>query len=117
VGRPSVDVEQEDAWSNRWFWAMDMQNNGFVHHSAPSASAAISATERYSSWPGMESVEQGDTMRLLLDSDAGTLTIKKNGRLLGTPFTSGLTGDLCWGVCCYDSGYSFRIKAVDPEDF
>ena len=36
---------------------------------------------------------------------------------VGTPVTSGLTGDLCWCVCCYElAGYSFRIKAVDPED-
>ena len=46
-----------------------------------------------------------------------TLTVKKNGALLGTPVTEGLTGDLCWGVCCYAPGYSFRINAVDPEDF
>ena len=45
-----------------------------------------------------------------------TKALKKNGRLLGTPVT-GLTGGLCWGVCCYAPGYSFRIKAVDPEDF
>ena len=29
---------------------------------------------------------------LLLDSDVGTLTVKKNGNLLGLAVTSGLTG-------------------------
>ena len=40
----------------------------------------------------------GDVMRLLLDADAGTLTAKKNGTLLGVAVTNGLTGDLCWVV-------------------
>jgi hypothetical protein len=50
-------------------------------------------------------------LRLLLDSDAGTLTVKKNGTLLGVAVTSGLTGDLCWAVACHSSSNSVRIKA------
>ena len=34
-------------------------------------------------WGGMASFGAGDAMRLLLDSDAGTLKIKKNGAPLG----------------------------------
>ena len=56
-------------------------------------------------------------LRLLLDSDAGTLTVKKNCALLGVAVTEGLTGDLCWGVSISGSGAAFRIRAVDPEDF
>ena len=56
-------------------------------------------------------------LRLLLDSDAGTLTVKKNGTLLGVAVTSGLTGDLCWAVACYSSSNSVRIKVVDPAEF
>ena len=56
-------------------------------------------------------------MRLLLDSDAGTLTVKKNGALLGVAVTSGLTGDLCWAVGSLGAGDQVRIQAVDPEDF
>jgi hypothetical protein len=56
-------------------------------------------------------------LRLLLDSDAGTLTVKKNGTLLGVAVTSGLTGDLCWAVSCRESGNSERIMAVDPAEF
>ena len=56
-------------------------------------------------------------LRLLLDSDAGTLTVKKNGALLGVAVTSGLTGDLCWAVSSCVEGHSVRIKAVDPAEF
>ena len=59
-------------------------------------------------------------LRLLLDSDAGTLTVKKNGTLLGVAVTSGLTGDLCWAVVMWtddDEEGSVRIKAVDPAEF
>jgi hypothetical protein len=37
--------------------------------------------------------------------------------------SSGLTGDLCWAVCCYSggdsdgAGQSVRIKALDPAEF
>ena len=66
---------------------------------------------------GQQGYGTGDVLRLLLDSDAGTLTVKKNGTLLGVAATSGLTGDLCWAVsCCYE-GNSVRIKAVDPAEF
>ena len=56
-------------------------------------------------------------LRLLLDSDAGTLTVKKNGTLLGVAVTSGLTGDLCWAMSVFKAGDSVRIKAVDPAEF
>jgi hypothetical protein len=60
----------------------------------------------------------GDVLRLLLDSDAGTLTVKKNGTLLRVAVTSGLTGDLCWAVAAGSStGDSVRIKAVDLAEF
>jgi hypothetical protein len=56
-------------------------------------------------------------LRLLLDSDAGTLTVKKNGTLLGVAVTTGLTGDLCWAVSMYGTNISARIKVVDPAEF
>ena len=68
-------------------------------------------------WEGMQGYGTGDVLRLLLDSDAGTLTVKKNGTLLGVAVTSGLTGDLCWAVSCHSSGNSVRIKALDPAEF
>ena len=68
-------------------------------------------------WQGMQGYDTGDVLRLLLDSDAGTLTVKKNGALLGVAVASGLTGDLCWAVSCFAQGDSVRIKAVDPAEF
>jgi hypothetical protein len=68
-------------------------------------------------WQGMQPYDTGDVLRLLLDSDAGTLTVKKNGTLLGVAVPSGLTGDLCWAVSSYHAGDSVRIKAVDPAEF
>jgi hypothetical protein len=74
-------------------------------------------------WQGMQGCKTGDVLRLLLDSDAGTLTVKKNGVMLGVAVSSGLTGDLCWAVCCYSggdsdgAGQSVRIKALDPAEF
>ena len=68
-------------------------------------------------WADNQGYATGDVLRLLLDSDAGTLTVKKNGALCGVAVTSGLTGDLCWAVACNGRGNQVRIKAVDPEDF
>ena len=52
---------------------------------------------------------------LLLDCDAGTLTVKKNGKRLGVAVT-GLTGELCWAVCiCEDA--SVAIASADPGAF
>jgi hypothetical protein len=72
---------------------------------------------RARNWPGQEGLEDGDVVRLLLNSETGSLTVKKNGVLLGTPWASGLTGDLCWAVWFYSHPSAARIKAVDPKDF
>jgi hypothetical protein len=68
-------------------------------------------------WQGEQGYGTGDVLRLLLDSDTGTLTVKKNGTLLGVAVTSGLTGELCWAVSMYESRESVRIKALDPAEF
>ena len=51
-----------------------------------------------------------------LDCDAGTLTVKKNGTVLGVAVAEGLTGDLCWAVAVHTAERA-RIKAVDPAEF
>ena len=56
-------------------------------------------------------------LRLLLDSDAGTLTVKKNGNLLGVAVASGLTGPLCWAVSFNARNDSVRIKMLDSAQF
>jgi hypothetical protein len=58
----------------------------------------------------MEGFRQGDVVGLLLDCDAGTLTVKKNGRRLGVAAT-GLTGEFCWAAVLYTMA-SVRIAAA-----
>ena len=111
VGRPTLGTNtvNADCTSNFWGWS----TSGALFHSA-----GIHA------WRGERGYHEGDVLRLLLDSDAGTLTVKKNGTLLGVAVSSGLTGDLCWAVSCggdYHRGdsvpISVRIKALEPAEF
>jgi hypothetical protein len=106
VGRPTLDVNREDAYDTADFWGMH-NYNGRLYHSGNAQN-----------WQGRQSYDAGDVLRLLLDSDAGTLTVKKNGTLLGVAVPSGLTGDLCWAVSCSGAGNnSVRIKALAPAEF
>jgi hypothetical protein len=106
VGRPMLDPNAAEVWKTADFWGMVSGYGSLCHDSDAQA------------WQGRQGYGTGDVLRLLLDSDAGTLTVKKNGTLLGMAVTSGLTGDLCWAVSCYDgAGDSVRIKAVDPAEF
>ena len=69
----------------------------------------------FDKWAGMQRFGKGDVVGLLLDCDAGTLTVKKNGKRLGVAAT-GLTGELCWAVCiCEDA--SVAIASADPGAF
>jgi hypothetical protein len=108
VGRPTLNPNAQIAYRTADFWAVG-SNSGVLGHNGDCQN-----------WQGMQGLQQGygagDVLRLLLDSDAGTLTVKKNGTLLGVAVTSGLTGDLCWAVTC-STGDSVRIKAVDPAEF
>ena len=106
VGRPTLDVNVRQAWMAADFWGV-VSSSGKLWHNSDDQE-----------WQGMQGYDDGDVVRLLLDSDAGTLTIKKNGALLGVAVTSGLTGDLCWAVSCDgENSDSVRIKAVDPAEF
>ena len=108
VGRPTLDLSATDAYcSTADFWGMCSYDGNIYHN----------GDEQNCNWQGMQPYDTGDVLRLLLDSDAGTLTIKKNGTLLGVAVTSGLTGDLCWAVSCVGAGSSVRIKALDPAEF
>merc|ERR1711985_181617 len=46
-------------------------------------------------WEGMEGIERGDTVGMLLDLDEGELTVYKNNRRLGM-MKDGLSGSYCW---------------------
>jgi hypothetical protein len=106
VGRPTLDPNTESVYSTANFWGVGC-NSGKLFHNGGLGQV----------WQGQQGYRTGDVLRLLLDSDAGTLTVKKNGALLGVAATSGLTGDLCWAVSCIDAGDSVRIKALDPAEF
>jgi hypothetical protein len=105
VGRPTLDPNAEGACDTAGFWGIWSGSGELVHNGDGKV------------WQGQQTFGTGDVLRLLLDSDAGTLTVKKNGTLLGVAVTSGLTGDLCWAVLLGDSDASVRTKAVDPAEF
>jgi hypothetical protein len=107
VGRPTLDPTTAYPYETADFWGIYSQLNGKLFHNDNGGQP----------WEGMQPYVTGDVLRLLLDSDAGTLTVKINGALLGVAVTSGLTGDLCWVVSCWSAGSSVRIKALDPAEF
>ena len=104
VARPTLDANQKYAWASRQFWGIGAYSGAAAH-----------AGNTYQ-WTGQEGLENGDVVRLLLDSDSGSLTVKKNGTLLGVAVPQGLTGDLCWAVAVYTASHVY-IKAVDPAEF
>ena len=106
VARPTLDVTEYGAPDDPNFWGVH-NSGGHLFHDR----------DGHYSWQGMQSYAPEDVLRRLLDSDAGTLTVKKNGTLLGVAVTEGLTGDLRWAVCCASAHNSLRLKAVDPAEF
>jgi hypothetical protein len=115
VGRPTLNPNARDADDTADFWGWYSSNGNVYHdgrHGVPTGTT----------WRGQQTYDAGDVLRLLLDSDAGTLTVKKNGALLGVAVSSGLTGDLCWAVTFLGHtsaavGNSVRIKALEPAEF
>jgi hypothetical protein len=105
VGRPTLGPSLQYAWTTADFWGVGSESGNLFHNGEAQ------------SWHGQQGYDTGDVLRLLLDSDAGTLTVKKNGTLLGVAATSGLTGDLCWAVSMFYAGSSVRMKALDPAEF
>ena len=48
---------------------------------------------------------------MLLDLDQGSMSVWKNGELLGVMQAEGLSGPLCWAVELYQ-GHSARIESA-----
>ena len=94
VARPTADLNTTGALTKADFWGMGSGTGKLYHRAAGHL------------WQGKQPYATGDVLRLLLDSDAGTLSVKKNGTLLGVMVTQGLTGDLCWTVACHAAGSS-----------
>ena len=67
-------------------------------------------------WDGAEfaSFGKGDEVGMLLDLEAGTLCVYKNGRRLGIlkghTMIDGLSGEYCWAVSLWEAGESVSIK-------
>lgn len=68
-------------------------------------------------WDGMESAKKGDQVALLLDRDAGSMTVYKNDRRLGTMQTSGLTGEYRWAVAMSHRDSCARVECLPPRHF
>jgi adenosylcobinamide amidohydrolase len=87
------------------FWGMFYGDGEISHNDDDDAS-----------WGGQKGFGEGDVVGLLLDCDAGTLTVKKNGERLEVAITGGLTRELCSAACMLGGG-QVRIAAADPATF
>jgi hypothetical protein len=110
LARPGVDVNKETACLTDELVGICTQDGSIYTEDA----------EHH--WDGQEGFKEGDVVGLLLDCDAGSLTVKKNGARLGVAHT-GLTGEWCWAATMveYDDGYhgrsEIRIAAADAGAF
>ncbi|EJK66464.1 hypothetical protein THAOC_12616 [Thalassiosira oceanica] len=68
----------------------------------------------YSDWQGRESLQRNGTIGMLLDLNEGTLSVFKNGRLLGK-MKGGLDGEYCWFVAFYSDGTVSLSKGEAPN--
>ena len=100
MARPDIDVDKPDSEECDKFWGIISGNGASAHHG------------NFAGWEGQEPFAQGDVVGLLLDCDAGTLAVKKNGARLGVAAT-GLTGEFCWAASLYNEDNSVQIGAAD----
>jgi hypothetical protein len=73
----------------------------------------------YSDWEGMQPAYEGDRIDLLLDLGAGSMSVFKNGEMLGVMQESGLGGagmEYRWAVVLGSEGDSARIEAVPAAE-
>ena len=93
--------------------ANDQYVEGHSFYRTSDGKAHIGARSR-SGWEGMQSAKKNDRIGLLLDLDAGSLTVYKNDERLGVMRESGLTdaAGYRWAVELYNKGDSARIDAV-----
>jgi hypothetical protein len=106
LARPDIDVHVGRVNTQEKFWGLYTYNGTLFHQNQNLPGR---------DWVGQKSFGAGDVVGLLLDCDAGTLAVKKNGVRLGVAAT-GLTGKLCWAVALYQAGDSpgrIRIAAAD----
>ena len=102
LARPDIDVQTANAFTLDKLWGL-YGNGGSLHHAGGCDQSA-----------GRQRFGEGDVMELLLDCDAGTLAVKKNGKRLGVAAT-GLTGGFCWAASMDDENNVLRIVVADPD--
>ena len=105
-----LDLEAR-SWEQAAFWGV-FSGDGDLGHGG-----------RYAHWDGQQAFGAGDTIGLLLDCDAGTLAVYKNGARLGQAVApgmkllnckemAGLQGqELCWAVSVGDKGDAVRVAS------
>lgn len=107
-----LDLEAESS-EQAAFWGVRSYDGLFRHGGG------------FADWAGQQSFGAGDTIGLLLDCDAGTLAVYKNGARLGQAVApgmrttrvninevAGLKGqELCWAVSLYGKGAAVRVAS------
>jgi len=63
-------------------------------------------------WDGMQGATDGDRIGMLLDLDQGSMTLYKNGDLLGRMVAGGLSGEYCWAATMLFGWDTVRIGAA-----
>jgi hypothetical protein len=88
-------------WQYDGFWGVFAQTGHLFYAFAP---------HNGEEWPGQESLEEGDRIGLLLNSDRGILTLYKNGQRLGVA-AQGLKGEeLVFAFGLWDGGDVIAIR-------
>lgn len=113
LARPDIDVDERDSEDDSEdgdnFWSVVSDGGGAVI-GTPDGVGAHDGD--FTEWEGQEGFGTGDVVGMLLDCDAGTLTVKNNGERLGVAF-SGLIGELCWAASLYFKDNHVQIGAAD----
>ena len=88
LARPGISTQQPSIWQSPQFWGLSSFNAQMSHDGKTWGG----------SWPKRRCLlVAGDTLGLVLDCGAGTLTAYKNGEYMGVTAES-LAGELCWAV-------------------
>jgi hypothetical protein len=100
LARPGIDEQRTTIFDSDQFWGLYSILPGNLD------------TENRENWktPKERKFVTGDVVGLLLDCDAGTLSVKRNGKRLGVAAT-GLTGKFCWAAALGESSVKIRITA------
>jgi hypothetical protein len=105
LARSDIDVHIGKAYTRDKFWGLYKHNGALYHQQSHGRE-----------WIGQKSFGTGDVIGLLLDCDAGTLTVKKNGKQLGLVAT-GLTGEFWWAAALnLSSAISIRYIKIAAAD-